>query len=137
MHTTHQSLILRNRLQFLVPTTKAVYKCLPAAIAELTWIHYLLCDLQVTLPTTPIAYCDNIAATYLAYNPVFHSRTKYISIDYHFVREKVAFGALKVVHIPNHAQLADVFIKALSGPNFRLAIFNLCRVQPSKIEGGC
>ncbi|GAA0155117.1 hypothetical protein LIER_38023 [Lithospermum erythrorhizon] len=55
-----------------------------------------------------------------------------ISIDYHFVREKVALGDLQVVHVPTHARLADVFIKPNSGPKFRQAIANLCRVQPAK-----
>ncbi|GAA0139824.1 hypothetical protein LIER_01295 [Lithospermum erythrorhizon] len=39
------------------------------------------------------------SAKYLAYNPVMHSRTKHINIDYHFVPEKVVVGALCVVHI--------------------------------------
>ncbi|GAA0170187.1 hypothetical protein LIER_24499 [Lithospermum erythrorhizon] len=86
-------------------STEAEYRCLASAIAELTWIH-LLCDVFIVLPNAPVAYCDNIAATYLAYNPVMHSRTKHISIDYHFVHEKVAVvGALKVVHVPTHARL--------------------------------
>ncbi|GAA0152880.1 transmembrane signal receptor [Lithospermum erythrorhizon] len=99
-------------------STEAEYRCLASTVAELTWIQYLLCDLQISLAHAPIVYCDNIAATYLAYNPVMHSRTKYISLDYHFVREKVALGDLQVVHVPTHAQLADVFTKALSGPKF-------------------
>ncbi|GAA0140972.1 transmembrane signal receptor [Lithospermum erythrorhizon] len=84
----------------------------------ITWSskkQYLLRDLDINLASPPVAYCDNIAATYLAYSPVMHSRTKHISIDCHFEREKVALGALKVVHVPTHAQLADAFIKALFG----------------------
>ncbi|GAA0168579.1 transmembrane signal receptor [Lithospermum erythrorhizon] len=38
----------------------------------------------------------------------------------------------QVVHVPTHAQLADEFTKPLSGPKFRQAIANLCRVQPAK-----
>ncbi|GAA0144874.1 hypothetical protein LIER_05203 [Lithospermum erythrorhizon] len=110
---------------------EAEYRCTAAAIAELTWIQYLLCDFQISLPSAPVAYYDNIVATYLAYKTVLHSWTKHISIDYDFVREKVAIGALKVVHVPTHAQRADVLTKPLSGPKFREAIINLCRVQPA------
>ncbi|CAH9112148.1 unnamed protein product [Cuscuta europaea] len=45
-------------------------------------------------PTT--LYCDNISASYLSVNPIHHARSKHINIDYHFVRERVAHGDLRV-----------------------------------------
>lgn len=47
-------------------------------------------------------------------NPVLHSDTKPIAIDYHFLREKVAHGTLITRFFPSTLQLADLLTKPLS-----------------------
>ena len=56
-------------------------------------------------------WCDNLGATYLSANPVFHARTNHIEVDFHFVREKVAQGALDVRFVSSGDQVADAFTK--------------------------
>ena len=60
-----------------------------------------------------LVYCDNISAVYMTSNPVQHQRTKHIEIDLHFVRERVAIGDLRVLHVPTSSQYADIFTKGL------------------------
>ena len=60
-----------------------------------------------------VGFCDNVSAVYLAHNPVQHRRTKHIELDIHFVREKVALGAVRVLHVPSSSQYADIFTKGL------------------------
>ena len=70
-------------------------------------------ELGIQHPLVARLWCDNIGATYLTANPVFHARTKHIEIDFHFVRERVAQKLLDVRHISSGDQLADGFTKAL------------------------
>ncbi|KAF5933195.1 hypothetical protein HYC85_029366 [Camellia sinensis] len=92
----------------------AKYRALAHTTAELTWILMLLHDLGITLPTLPILWCDNVFAIALATNPVFHSRSKYIEVDCHFIRDKVLAKQLHLQYIPTTDQLADIFTKPLS-----------------------
>ena len=48
----------------------------------------------------PTLLSDNLGATYLSTNLVFHSHMKYLAIDYHFVRDLVQLSKLRVVHVP-------------------------------------
>ncbi|GKD55806.1 gag/pol polyprotein [Tanacetum coccineum] len=83
-----------------------------------TWLQALLHELGIRSSSTPILWCDNLGATYLSANPIFRARTKHVEIDYHFVREKVAQGDLRVQHISTHDQIADIFTKPLPTPRF-------------------
>jgi hypothetical protein len=51
------------------------------------------------LQQATLVYCDNVSVVYLLTNPVQHQRTKHIEIDLHFVRERVAAGAVRVLHV--------------------------------------
>jgi histone deacetylase 1/2 len=94
-------------------STEAEYKSVANATAEIMWIQGLLQELGVFLRRAPCLWCDNLGATYLSVNPVFHARTKHIEVDYHFVRERVAQKALDIRFISTKDQLADVLTKPL------------------------
>jgi hypothetical protein len=95
-------------------STEAEYKALANATAEIMWVQSLLRELQVSSPSCAKLWVDSMSAKYLAFNPVFHARTKHIEIDYHFVRERVAGKLLDVDFVPTEDQVADGFTKALS-----------------------
>lgn len=69
-------------------------------IAKLTWLTNLLHNIGVSLPRAPQLFCDNISALHMIVNPMFHARTKHMELNYHFVHEKVALGALVTRYIP-------------------------------------
>ena len=66
-------------------TTEIEYRVIVTVVAKLNWVINLLKEPKVNSTLTPTLYCDNVGATYLCANPVFHSRMKHIAIDFHFV----------------------------------------------------
>ena len=54
-------------------STEAEYGSVANTSFELIWICSLLQELDIVLPVAPTIYCDNIGATYLCANLVFHS----------------------------------------------------------------
>jgi histone deacetylase 1/2 len=94
-------------------STEAEYKSVANATAEMMWVQSLLAELGVRQRQTPCLWCDNLGATYLSANPVFHARAKHIEIDFHFVRERVLRKQLEIRFIPSKDQVADGFTKPL------------------------
>jgi hypothetical protein len=68
---------------------------------------------------SPTLWCDNLGATFLTSNLVFHARTKHIELDFHFFREKVQDGSIHVKFIYSHDQIADTLTKLLSSVCFQ------------------
>nr|XP_016476860.1 PREDICTED: uncharacterized mitochondrial protein AtMg00810-like [Nicotiana tabacum] len=88
-------------------STKAEYRAVASVVVELNWITSLLKDLHIPISSSPVVFCDNIGATYLSRNPVFHSHMKHVAIDFHFVRDLLERNKLSVNHIPTGDQLSD------------------------------
>jgi Reverse transcriptase (RNA-dependent DNA polymerase) len=99
-------------------STESEYKALAITSSELIWLQYLLAELKVSISSPPVLWCDNIGATFLASNPMFHARTKHVEIDYHFVRERVANKTLQIRFLTSKDQIADIFTKPLASPRF-------------------
>ena len=57
--------------------------------------------------------CDNESAIRMADNPVEHSHTKHIAIQYHFLRDHQQRGDIEIAYVSTKEQLADIFTKPL------------------------
>ncbi|WVZ66178.1 hypothetical protein U9M48_015440 [Paspalum notatum var. saurae] len=120
-------------------SAEAEYRGVANAVAECVWLRQLLLELGCTINKATIVYCDNVSAVYMAANPVHHKRTKHIELDIHFVRERVALGEFRVLHVPTDQQFADVMTKGLPTKVFETFRDSLC-VRASKnaqTAGGC
>ena len=69
------------------------------ASCEAVWLGKLLSDLfDLQLDATCI-YCDNHSCVKLSENPVFHDKSKHIEIKYHYIRDMVQRGAVKLQYV--------------------------------------
>ena len=50
-------------------------------------------------------FCDSQSALHIARNPAFHSKTKHIGVQYHFVREVVEDGSVDLLKIHTKEQM--------------------------------
>ncbi|GKA82656.1 ribonuclease H-like domain-containing protein [Tanacetum coccineum] len=88
----------------LLLSVEAEYRGVANVVAEIAWIRNLLRELHMPLLSATLVYCDNVSAIYLTTNPVQHQQTKHIEIDIHFVRDMVAHGHVRVLHVPSRYQ---------------------------------
>jgi len=102
-------------------STEAEYMALKEAVKELLYIRQLCRELAAIAPIRTgdiFIRCDSQSAMDIAKNPTFHYRTKHIDIQYHFVREHVTNGTVRIKYIPTDKQLADGLTKPISQDNW-------------------
>jgi hypothetical protein len=82
------------------------------------WLVRLLSELKGKREGVINIHIENQSAIELSKNPVFHDRSKHIDTIYHFIRDCVKEGRVKVVSIGTAEQLADILTKALPRERF-------------------
>jgi len=75
-------------------------------------------------------FCDNQVVIYIAANPIFHEKTKYIKVDCHFIHQQVQLQIIKLCYTRSHDQLNDVFIKVLTSAHFHHLLSKLGSINP-------
>ncbi|XP_021773511.1 uncharacterized protein LOC110737459 [Chenopodium quinoa] len=127
---------LRRQPTLSKSSAEAEYRGVANVVAEACLLRNLLLELHCPLRKATVVYCDNVSSIYLSHNPVQHQRTKHIEMDIHFVREKVALGHVRVLHVPSRYQFADIFTKGLPRQLFLEFRSNLSvRPPPAKTAG--
>jgi hypothetical protein len=117
----------KSKLQTIIAqsTTEAEYIAINAATKEAIYIKSVLEELghykQQKLPL----YTDNNGALLLAKNPIYHERTKHISVKYHYIRGLIEEGVIDLIYINTLNQKADGLTKALEKIKFKVFLQHL------------
>jgi hypothetical protein len=102
-------------------TTEAEYMAIAEACKESVWLKGLYAELCGDNSCINL-FCDSQSAIYLTKDQIFHERTKHIDVKYHYVRDIVAQGKLKVCKISTHDNPADMMTKPVHVFKFELCL---------------
>nr|AAT01387.1 putative polyprotein [Oryza sativa Japonica Group]AAT44170.1 putative polyprotein [Oryza sativa Japonica Group] len=100
-------------------TTEAEYMAIAEACKESVWLKGLFAELCGVYSCINL-FCDSQSAICLTKDQMFHERTKHIDIKYHYVRDVVAQGKLKVCKISTHDNPVDMMTKHVPVAKFEL-----------------
>lgn len=101
-------------------SSEAEYIALSDLVREIVWLKNLL-DAASTLKVCPtvVVHVDNQTAIKMATEDSYSGRRKHINVKYHWIREHVQNGTVRIVWIETSKQQADVFTKALGPDQFK------------------
>ena len=98
-------------------STESEYQALALALQDVLHFQQTLSELGFNQFSMPI-YCDNQSAIALAVSTKNHPRVKHIAIKYHFIRDEIEKGTVKLYYVPTDQQIADIFTKPLAATKF-------------------
>lgn len=78
-------------------------------------------------------YCDFESVICIFHNPFQHSKTKYIALRDHFIKDHVEDRNMKVYFIMSADQLDDIFTKALLEVSFNRVFQKIGMIEAEPI----
>jgi len=124
-----------SKLQTIVAlsTTEAEYMAATQACKEATWMRKLMEGLGHKQKKIPL-YCDSQSALHIARNPAFHSKTKHIDVQYHFIHEVVENESVNFQKIHTKKNLAYALTKPVNTDKYHIVYILLCLVETKQHE---
>jgi hypothetical protein len=110
-------ILWKSKLQkpLALSSSEAEYYGMSEAAKDVKFVAMILEAIGIEIELPIIMYCDNVGAIFMAENATATVRTKHVNARYHFVREYVESGFLKVVFVNSKENKSDIFTKNVSG----------------------
>ena len=102
-------------------STEAEYVALSEAAKEIKFLYQVLQSLGIQVMLPIVVNIDNIGAIFMAENVTATNRSRHVDARYHFVREFIFDGFIKVIFVRTDQNSADPFTK-----NTTSAIYDRC-----------
>jgi hypothetical protein len=84
---------------------------------EAVWLQRLCSGIEFEQRFMKVS-CDNQSAMFLEKNHAYHSKTKHIDVQYHFVRDMVESNKVILEKVDMLENIEESLIKSVSAVNF-------------------
>ena len=98
-------------------TTEVDYMAATHASKEEVWLK-ILCSCNWSVQQVVRIECDSQGAIILVKNPAYHSKTKHIDVQYHFVRDMIEEKKASLMKVDTLKNVADSLTKSVSIEKF-------------------
>jgi hypothetical protein len=105
----------KSRLQAVVSlsTVEAEYYAITDATRDLLYMLPIAIDMKLTQELPLKVHEDNQGCQAVAEKAIINPRSKHIDIKYHWIKERIVEGLIKIHYCPTDQMLADILTKGL------------------------
>jgi hypothetical protein len=96
-------------------SAEAEFVALSEAAKEIKFVVQVLETIGIRVKLPIIVRVDNVGAIFMSENVSTSSRTRHVDIRYHYVREYVEEGFIKIIFVKSAENIADGFTKNITG----------------------
>jgi hypothetical protein len=95
-------------------SSEAEYVAMSEAVKEIRFIYFILKDLGIEVELPIVVKSDNVGALFMSQNSSTGVRSRHVDTRYHFIRENVEDGIVKVEFVNSSENDSDIFTKNVS-----------------------
>jgi hypothetical protein len=120
MYLVGVPILWKSKLQRTVAlsSTEAEYYAMSEATKEIKFILQILISIGITVQLPMIVRVDNVGAIFMSENATATSRTRHVDARYHFVREFIVDGYIKIVFVCSEDNHSDGFTKNVNNQTY-------------------
>lgn len=94
-------------------SAESEYVALAETNKEVTWLREVIKCFGIDTSTPITIFTDSQSCISMIRNQSFSNRTKHIDARYHYIRDQVTAGKIKLEYVPTAENLADILTKPL------------------------
>jgi hypothetical protein len=99
---------LRRKGGVTLSSSEAEYVAISEAVKETTFLYFLLKDIGIEMTLPIVVKTDNIGALFMSQNSSTGVRSRHVDNRYHFFRENVDDGIVKVEFVKSSENDSDI-----------------------------
>jgi hypothetical protein len=100
-------------------SNKAEYVAMSEAVKEIRFIYFIPKDIGIEVEFPIVVKGDNVGTLFMSLNSWTGVRSRHVDTRYHFIRENVEDGILKVDFVNSSENDSDIFTKNVSQDTYK------------------